>query len=96
MTEMDDIEDVVRRLVEQHCPGELADAILDDEQDLDTLIQVCGRISGGDPASISVILSEVADNLTPADVDAILDGPAAPAVTLANRVHTLHDRLRTQ
>jgi hypothetical protein len=87
---------VVRRLVEHHCPGELADAILDDERDLDDLIQVCGRISGGDPASISVILLEVADNLTPHDVHAILDGPAAPTAALAERVHTLHDRLRTQ
>ena len=93
---MTEIDDVVRRLVEQHCPCELADAILDDEQDLDALIQVCGRISGGDPASISVILSEVADNLTPHEVNAILDGPAAPAAALAERVHTLHDRLRTQ
>jgi len=63
---MTEIDDVVRRLVEQHCPGELADAILDDAHDLDALTQVCGRISGGDPASISVILSELADNPNPA------------------------------
>jgi hypothetical protein len=92
---MTEIDDVVRRLVEQHCPGELADAILDDAHDLDALIRVCGRISGGDPVSIRVILSEVADNLTPADVNAILDGPVAPAAAFAERVRTLHDRLRT-
>jgi hypothetical protein len=47
---------------------------------------VCGQISGGDPASVSVILSEVADNLTPHDVNAILDGPTAPAAALAQQL----------
>jgi len=91
------VDESVPLLVPLHFALELVEAVLNDEDGMKKLLEVCGGVSGGDDAAISMLFRDLSNQFDqdPAAADEILDA-WSPAAMLAEKVKAQNERTRVR